>query len=103
MLISHATKQASRKLGLRLRGKSAVRAFTLAVESPLVPGLRILNTCGPRACVGKPVAEVLRAWFGEECDLSHYEQPGHEWDAVYDVTRIREELGFVAEKLPANG
>ena len=27
-------------------------------------------------------------------DFSHYEQPGHERDALYDNSLVREELGF---------
>ena len=79
----------------------AVTAFTAAVEAPLKPGLRILNTTGPRAWVAVPVAEVLRSWWGDEVDLSWFEQPGHEWDSAYDVRRIEQELGFVARHLPA--
>jgi hypothetical protein len=78
----------------------AVRVFTMAVEAPYKPGVRIMNACGPKAWVKEPVAEVLRTWYGDGLDVSHFEQPGHEWDSVYDVTRIREELGFVAERLP---
>ena len=35
--------------------------------------------------------------------MSHFEQRGHEYDSVYDVSRIKEELGFVAERLPEHG
>ena len=80
--------------------KDAVAAFTAAVESPLKPGLRILNTTGPRAWVAAPTADVLRGWWGGEVDLGWYEQPGHEWDSAYDVRRIERELGFVARRLP---
>ena len=80
--------------------QDAVAAFAAAVESPLKPGLRILNTTGPRAWVAAPTAEVLRSWWGDEMDLSWYEQSGHEWDSAYDVRRIEQELGFVARRLP---
>ena len=80
--------------------KDAVAAFTAAVESPLKPGLRVLNTTGPRAWVATPTAEVLRNWWGDEVDLSWYEQAGHEWDSAYDVRSIERELGFVARRLP---
>jgi hypothetical protein len=33
-------------------------------------------------------------------DLAYFERPGHEFDWVYDVSRVREELGFVAQHLP---
>jgi hypothetical protein len=81
--------------------RDAVRAFRLAVETPYQPGLRILNASGPRAWASVPTAEILRLWW-PGVDLSHYEQPGHEFDSVYDVRRIRDELGFVAEDLPAH-
>ena len=80
--------------------RDAVAAFTAAVESPLKPGLRILNATGPRAWVATPVAEVLRRWWGDDVDLSWFERPGHEWDSAYDVRRIEAELGFVARYGP---
>jgi len=79
----------------------AVRAFTMAAEAPHKPGVRVMNAVGPRAWVAAPVAEVLRNWWGDDVDLSHYEHAGHEYDSVYDPRRIRDELGFVAEKMPA--
>lgn len=78
----------------------AVRAFTLALEAPMTPGARVLNATGPRAWVADPVADILRNWWGDEVDVSHYRQPGHEYDALYTVDAIRQELGFVAEVLP---
>lgn len=77
----------------------AVRAFSLAAEAPYQPGVRIMNAAAPKAWVADPVADILRNWWGDDVDLSHFEQPGHEFDSVYDVSRIEEELGFVAEKL----
>ena len=78
----------------------AIRAFTMAVEATQAPGVRIMNAAGPRAWVADPVADILANWWGEEVDLSCFRQPGHEYDAVYDVRRIERELGFVAERLP---
>ena len=78
----------------------AVRAFSLAIEAPYKPGVRIMNAAGPRAWVADPVADVLRNWWGDEVDLGYFEQPGHEYDSVYCVDRIREELGFVAARVP---
>jgi hypothetical protein len=62
--------------------------------------MRIMNAAGPKAWVADPVADVLRNWWGDDVDLGYFEQPGHEYDAVYRVDRIREELGFVARVLP---
>jgi UDP-glucose 4-epimerase len=78
----------------------AVRAFALAVESPHRPGIRIMNATAPRAWVADPVARVLRGWWGAEVDVSAFERKGHEYDSVYDVSRIRQEIGFVAERMP---
>ena len=78
----------------------AVRAFTLSAEASHKPGVRIMNASGPKAWAADPVAEILRNWWGDDVDLSHFEQEGHEYDSVYDVSRIEEELGFVAERLP---
>ena len=87
--------------GITIMARSdAVRAFTLAAEAPYRPGVRIMNAAGPKAWVADPVAEILRNWWGDDVDVSYLEQPGHEYDSVYDVTRIREEIGFVAERLP---
>ena len=78
----------------------AVRAFTMAAEAPYKPGVRIMNAAGPKAWVAVPVAEILRNWWGSDVDLSHFEKPGHEYDSVYDVNRIKTEIGFVAAKTP---
>ena len=83
--------------------RDAVRAFATAAEAPHAPGVRTMNAAGPRAWVADPVAEVLRGWWGDEVDVSHFEGPGREYDSVFDVSRIREELGFTAEVLPPNG
>jgi UDP-glucose 4-epimerase len=78
----------------------AVRAFTLAAESPFKSGVRILNATGPKAWVADPVADILTAWWGKDVDVSPYRRKGHEYDSVYDVRRIEQELGFVAQRLP---
>lgn len=79
----------------------AVRAFRMAAEAPPKPGIRILNATAPKAWTADPVAKILRNWWGHDVNLSHFEQPGHEHDSVYDVSRIREELGFVAKTVPS--
>ena len=78
----------------------AVRAFTLAAEAPHRPGVRTMNAAGPRAWVADPVADILRSWWGEDVDVGHFDRPGREYDSVFDVSCIRQELGFVAERLP---
>jgi nucleoside-diphosphate-sugar epimerase len=84
----------------KMARSDAVRAFTMAVEAPQAPGVRIMNAAGPKAWVADPVADILANWWGDEVDLSYFRQEGHEYDAVYDVHRIERELGFVAERLP---
>ncbi len=74
-----------------------IRCLIAAAEAPCKPGVRILNAVGGQACVAVPVPDLLRSWYGreaDELDFSHYERPGHERDPVYDITRIKEELGF---------
>lgn len=81
----------------------AVRAFSMAAESPQRPGVRIMNATGPKAWAAVPVVEILRNWWGNDVDLSYFEEPGHEYDSVYDVSLIKEELGFVAERVADRG
>ena len=78
----------------------ALRAFTIAAESPRKPGVRVMNACGPKAWAKEPVWKILQAWYGDEFDVSYFKQPGHEWDAIYSVDLIKAELGFVAQQLP---
>ncbi|NQU43968.1 NAD(P)-dependent oxidoreductase [bacterium] len=85
----------------RMSLEDAVSAFALAVESQHKPGVRILNAVAPEAWTKDPVAEVLRTWYGDECDLSFFEKPGNEYASVFDPTRIKEEIGFEAELLPS--
>ena len=77
-----------------------VRCLMAAVEAPHKAGVRILNAVGGQACTAVPVPELLRSWFGSDADgldFSHYERPGREKDPVYDITRLREELGFAPQ------
>ena len=81
-----------------MRLGDTVRCLTLAAEAPHTPGVRIMNAVGAQANVAVPVPELLRAWYGADAaqmDFTHYEQPGHEHDAVYAIDRIRDELGFM--------
>jgi len=78
----------------------AVRALTLALDAPPRAGHRVMNATAPRAWVAAPVAEILQHWYGTDVDPSPFLEPGHGWDSLFDVRRIRDELGFVAERLP---
>jgi hypothetical protein len=78
----------------------AVRAFTLAAEAEYKPGVRTMNTTGPKVWASAPTAEILRNWYGDEVDVSYFEQPGNEYKGVYDVSTVKQELGFEAQLLP---
>ena len=79
----------------------AVRVLTLAVEADRKPGVRIMNAVSPQIASQLTVPEIIRAWLPEaELDLSHYERPGHERDALYRIDRVREELGFTPARTP---
>ena len=81
----------------------AVCAFAMAAEAAHKPGVRIMNATGPKAWAAVPVVEILRNWWGNDVDLSFFEQPGHEYDSVYDVSLIERELGFVAKRVADRG
>ena len=77
-----------------------VRCLIAAVEAPHNPGVRILNAVGSQSCTAVPVPDLMRSWYGneaDELDFSHFERTGREKDPVYDISRIREELGFVPQ------
>jgi hypothetical protein len=78
----------------------AVRAFEMAAQAPLRPGVRIMNASTPRAWAADPVARILRNWWNDDVDVSWFEQPGHEYDSVYDVAAIKHEIGFEARRCP---
>ena len=59
------------------------------------------EAAGPKVWASVPTAEILRNWWGNDIDLSHFDRPGHKHDSVYDVRRIAAELGFVAQCLPS--
>jgi len=76
----------------------AVRVFTMSAESPMKPGVRVMNAVGPKVFAEDTVPEIMRAWYPDlKIDLSHYERPGHEHDPIFDIRRVREEIGFVPE------
>ena len=77
-----------------------VRCLIAAIEASPNPGVRILNAVGGQACTAVPVPDLMRSWYGEESDkmdFSYYERKGHEKDPVYDISGIREALGFVPQ------
>ena len=78
----------------------AIRAFMMSIETPYQPGVRIMNAAGPKAWTSVPVAEILRNWWGDDVNLSYFEQPGHEYNSVYEVSRIKQEIGFIASHTP---
>jgi UDP-glucose 4-epimerase len=75
-----------------------IELFTLAAEAPHRPGVRTMNATCARAWATVPTAEIVRHWYGNAVDVSHYEEPGHEYDSAYDVRLLSRELGFKAVK-----
>jgi len=80
--------------------RDAVRAFRLAAEAAYCPGLRTINATGPNVWASVPTGEILRHWWGQEIDLSYYDEPGNTFASAFDSRKIRTELGFVAADLP---
>ncbi len=76
--------------------EDAVRVFSLAVESPLKPGVRLLNATCDKIWSRAKTATVLQNWWGEKFDTSYFKKHGHEWDSPYDVSAIKKELNFEA-------
>jgi len=72
----------------------AVRILCLATEAPLKPGIRIMNAVSSKAWVSAPTAEVLRNWWGDNVDLSYFEQAGNEQASVFDPSYAKREFGF---------
>ncbi len=76
----------------------AVKLFTKAVEAPHKPGLRIVNGVSSRIWSTVKTADQLRHWFGDQVDVSWFEQPGNEYACFFDSTKAKEEFGFEATK-----
>jgi len=66
-----------------------------AVLAPLKPGYRVVACVGPTAYSAEPVADVVRAWYPDAAlDLRHFEAPGRERAAIYDLAPAKAELGW---------
>ncbi len=76
--------------------EDSVRLFGLAVETPLKPGLRIVNGVCNRIWSTVKTVEQLRHWYGDALDLSYYETPGNEYASLFDASKAKEEFGFEA-------
>lgn len=81
----------------QLSRSQAVEAFTRAVESPLQPGVRIVNAVSRKSWVATSTVEVLRSWWGGDVDLAGLEATGDPRVSVYDSAAIAREFGFVAD------
>ncbi|MFA9480338.1 NAD-dependent epimerase/dehydratase family protein [Phycisphaerales bacterium AB-hyl4] len=79
---------------------AAIRAALDISKPGQQPGFRVLNAAAPHAWADRPTAEILRAWYGPEVDLTWFEQPGHERRGAFDVRSIENELGFTATHTP---
>ncbi len=74
-----------------------VRAIATVVDAPLQYGVRTYNVVGKQACCDHPVMEKVESIFGDRLknvDLSYYQQAGNEIASLFDMTRIKNELGF---------
>lgn len=81
----------------KLLMSDVVRAITTAVDAPLQYGARTYNVVGKQACCDHPVRETLDRIFGEQyknVDSSYYQQEGHEKAPLFDMRKIKAELGF---------
>ena len=76
----------------------AIRAFSSAAMAAQKPGVRIMNATAERAWATAPTADILENWWGDNLDLSYYHQEGNELRSAFEVNRIKEELGFTAER-----
>lgn len=74
--------------------------FRLALTREHEPGVRRMNLVAPLARTPMSTAETLRRLYGDrvaQTDLSHYERPGHEFDGLFSIERLRRVLNFVPE------
>lgn len=81
----------------RMFRSDAVKAFSMAVESPIKPGVRILNAVSALAWSAVPTAELLRNWWGDEVDLSFFDNTANKRAGIFDSRLIEKELGFRSE------
>lgn len=70
----------------------------MAALAPYKSGVRTLNAAAPRAWTTIPTADILESWWENELDLSYYRLPGNELHGVFSVDRIKQELGFSADR-----
>jgi len=66
-----------------------VEALTLAASTSIDSGTRIMNLVSERIHSDIPTIEALQLCLGDrfkELDVSHYQIPGHEYDALYDTS-----------------
>jgi UDP-glucose 4-epimerase len=82
-----------------------MRCLKLSIDAPLKPGVRVLNAVAQHATIaeGRTVSDVLREWWGADVadaipGLSHYDQPGHGDDSIFDTKLCHEEIGFLSEQ-----
>lgn len=80
--------------------EDCIRVFTLAAENDYKPGIRIMNAVCPEAWCKDTVSVTLKNWYGQDFDTSYYEIHGREYLSVFNVSLIKEQLGFVAQDLP---
>jgi UDP-glucose 4-epimerase len=80
--------------------EDVLAAFRLALSHELEPAVRRVNLVAPMARTPLATAETLRHIFGERVtatNLAHFEQPGHAFDGLFSVERLRQLFNFVPE------
>jgi nucleoside-diphosphate-sugar epimerase len=80
--------------------EDVLAAVRLALRHELEPAVRRVNLVAPMARTPLPTAETLRHIFGERVtstSLGYFERPGHEYDGLFSVARLRQLFNFVPE------
>jgi dTDP-L-rhamnose 4-epimerase len=81
-----------------------VAAANLAALAAALPGFRALNVCsGQPITIGEVAATLARSYGGPEPVVTGEYRPGDVRHIVADPRRAREQLGFRAKILPAEG
>jgi UDP-glucose 4-epimerase len=75
-----------------------IRALTLAIDAPLQSGVHVYNVVGPDTSAYAPVSDLLKSLHNpqiDQLDLSWYSTAEHQYDALYSMEKIKQDLGFV--------
>ncbi len=81
----------------RVIDADVIDGLVVALSATPKPGAHVYNLVGPDAACDDPVPEVVRVLPGEpaKVDTSWYAAPGRGFDSIFDMRKIKAELGFV--------